>query len=1192
MSKAAPPVFFFAFADPGEQSTVALPALRNEEAGIRAALATGALDGSWEFVSGTEMKRADLIDTFRNNRVAIFHFGGHSNQQSLWLPNEAAGNQVMDGTLFEEFLSTQPSLQLAFFNSCENQAWASKLAKHVPYVIASVCKLDDAIASDFAEAFYKYLAQGSTVDDAFQQAAGDVMGKQEHEQSLGEWVQKYKQQPPQFRTFDEAEDFPTPAQATFPWVAVKRANAAGAGSWRLADAAHDPLIGLPPLDPESFDLPERPYVTIKGHGERDAALFFGRSAEIRALADWTLSANDRPISLLYGQSGVGKSSLLNAGLLPRLRKKCRVAYRRRNRNLMDDLYSAMGELLGSQPPVANTAAWQASQASAWTSLAEPSLIILDQVEEAITHAVGAGNAIGEELRAFAAHVRGIFSGCAANCPARLLLCFRKEYLAEIRGYFAEGSTDNAPELLDHFWLDRLEHDAIAEVVTGAAESRLTRDKYKIVFPEDDRLPNLIAGDLLKGDSPIATVLEIVLNQLWDAAKPDANGVRSYTVALYENLAIRGNPLEGFYEQQLASLYGESEGKEAAQGLELDLLYGHTSELGTSLRRSLDDLRKDYPKLADLDQLLTANKDRYLLTEPASDPGGTQSANNHSTALAHDTLAPLIRRDFALSVLPGARARRLLENRAREWAGKRKGTVLDRADLRTVERGLPHMRAVTEDEQRLISASRRQNLRSSAGVIAAIVLLPLLLIGSIVGMVVQESNKEQEALRLSSIAKLGGNQIVAIAEALEAERIHEYTWQMHLDPLKDRGEYAKAAFNLMQETLQYREVYRAAIDPRMLYLGSCVTALKNGHPLITMDQKGNSYFAGKQLPSFEPNHVDCDPTSGTLAIQKVGQNNTIQIWHAGNTQTVNLPVSMEKDAGLALKPGGSAVAYGTANGLALLNLSTGTVSQYPGIKVIPNIVFSPSGRYLVQGLEDKGFGFIDLNQPNPHLTSITGKPIETFTVARVHGQEAVAFAGKGLLQIYRLSDGKLFDLMEGTEEDRTFEGIALAPDGKLLGAYTEGQIGLFAVPPTLEPISNGSMGSIDPALLSLHQGPHMGGPATYLDEMDVPNGFLNTQYIPKGADIVVSAEIDLGAPGRDENYGETRPQTALLHIWKVSPHAKKEATNKVPEGLFGMGCNLIANFIDDMAANPATMFGTENIDYPALKKECSKRRAGR
>jgi hypothetical protein len=55
---------------------------------------------------------------------------------------------------------------------------------------------------------------------------------------------------------------------------------------------------------------------------------------------------------------------------------------------------------------------------------------------------------------------------------------------------------------------------------------------------------------------------------------------------------------------------------------------------------------------------------------------------------------------------GQRARRVLENRAAEWRDEATGAPLDRRDLETVEQGFTGMRRPTDDERRLISASRR------------------------------------------------------------------------------------------------------------------------------------------------------------------------------------------------------------------------------------------------------------------------------------------------------------------------------------------------------------------------------------------------------------------------------------------------------------------------------------------------------
>ena len=114
----------------------------------------------------------------------------------------------------------------------------------------------------------------------------------------------------------------------------------------------------------------------------------------------------------------------------------------------------------------------------------------------------------------------------------------------------------------------------------------------------------------------------------------------------------------------------------------------------------------------LDDLLRTLEEKYLLieTEGRAEPSAPRVA---ATRLAHDTLAPVVRREFQESTAPGQRARRLLENRAREWKDGKTGHPLDAADLATVEAGAEGMRAWTEDEGRLVDASRQAESRRQA-----------------------------------------------------------------------------------------------------------------------------------------------------------------------------------------------------------------------------------------------------------------------------------------------------------------------------------------------------------------------------------------------------------------------------------------------------------------------------------------------
>ena len=62
--------------------------------------------------------------------------------------------------------------------------------------------------------------------------------------------------------------------------------------------------------------PNRPWLGLRPFRESHAPYFFGRNAETIELFK---RVRDNSLTLLFGQSGMGKSSLLGSGLIPKLR---------------------------------------------------------------------------------------------------------------------------------------------------------------------------------------------------------------------------------------------------------------------------------------------------------------------------------------------------------------------------------------------------------------------------------------------------------------------------------------------------------------------------------------------------------------------------------------------------------------------------------------------------------------------------------------------------------------------------------------------------------------------------------------------------------------------------------------------------------------------------------------------------------
>ncbi|MBP5975969.1 caspase family protein [Brasilonema sp. CT11] len=82
----------------------------------------------------------------------------------------------------------------------------------------------------------------------------------------------------------------------------------------LPNFDRDKLANAPPLN-----LQNNPYRGLQSYDEKDSGLFFGRENLIKQLYQRVVS-NKQPFTVVLGASGTGKSSLMKAGLLPRLRQ--------------------------------------------------------------------------------------------------------------------------------------------------------------------------------------------------------------------------------------------------------------------------------------------------------------------------------------------------------------------------------------------------------------------------------------------------------------------------------------------------------------------------------------------------------------------------------------------------------------------------------------------------------------------------------------------------------------------------------------------------------------------------------------------------------------------------------------------------------------------------------------------------------
>ncbi|MBM7117721.1 serine/threonine-protein kinase [Archangium primigenium] len=280
--------------------------------------------------------------------------------------------------------------------------------------------------------------------------------------------------------------------------------------------------------------------------ETQAELFFGREADLQTLLGlldeaW---AGGRRWVQLEGPSGVGKSSLLQAGVLPRLQQDARwwVVRVRPGQEPLRALAQALDVLLpvpgGGAPPGALEKALradpQALRAFVTEHLAPEHrlLLVIDPLEELLTPGADEGAALGALLAEALAD---------PDCPLRLLTSVRGDFVDRI---------SQVPALARHlqhaarYLLLPMEEAALTQVVRGMARGAglrlgegLAERMVHDARDETGRLP----------------LLSHALRGLWEASQGEP-----LTLDLYDRLGGVGGALTRQAEELLKGLGQDQE----------------------------------------------------------------------------------------------------------------------------------------------------------------------------------------------------------------------------------------------------------------------------------------------------------------------------------------------------------------------------------------------------------------------------------------------------------------------------------------------------------------------------------------------------------------------------------------------------------------------------------------------------------
>jgi tetratricopeptide (TPR) repeat protein len=268
--------------------------------------------------------------------------------------------------------------------------------------------------------------------------------------------------------------------------------------------------------PVATALPECPYLGLDPFTDVAREYFFGREEETMTIAANLLTA---PVTVLYGASGVGKSSLLMAGVAPFVRSQKNTTVVLFRSWQQPDLIGALNRAVAdavrqkTDDPVDESQGFDVCVASAVAKTKGAISIIFDQFEEFLEHHAMKTDAGAVFDRQFARLAN------RNDAPVNFLLAIREDCAAKLDRF-----QRHIPHLMSN--LIRLEHlnlegarCAIIKPLERYNEALLQRDPHAGLYGIEGNLVEKVLMEVRSGpasESRIETpFLQMILEAMWN-----------------------------------------------------------------------------------------------------------------------------------------------------------------------------------------------------------------------------------------------------------------------------------------------------------------------------------------------------------------------------------------------------------------------------------------------------------------------------------------------------------------------------------------------------------------------------------------------------------------------------------------------------------------------------------------------------